>query len=441
MSSNRSAAASRSKAAKIIRTLLSRIRRLSCDRSGACTRIPYVDKVFRDLYDVKNFARRSASCRRMSQVVQVFNEIGIKDLWMLLNDETYFEVMSLLVDVQERKGELRKVIRKAQKKLNSSGGTLRVDQKSKQNRRINKSQDELKWLNKRYKDSIESLQENLNINPCGESYKDRFAALKRFSEQGNIRNSWGYDDDDYSYDFNPSKFGRVDDDDFSDMDFDFDEDIRSEKEDRIDRLEKIVSNLAAVMQNSSYDPSSRSGMMDYEKPISTSNLSEVDRRILNMIGKIGRKIDELDARIDDLDDTSDDYEDSPNQVYPYSDNHPSQEDINDMLFGSEPVGYPSHLTESGTLRPHDPSVGRYPSTAELKEDIRHREEAKSPDPSSDTDLRPGAPVVEEVSVNPVSSNTPENPVKKHFRKPIDATNRQDVFNNPTDYQKQAEGTS
>ena len=203
MRDSRKTTTPRSKAAILIRTMLDRIRRLCCDKTGACTRIQYVDRVFRDLYRIKSFARRSASCKTMSQVVQVFNQIGIKDLWLLLSDKTYYEVMTLLVDVQERKDHLKKVIKKAQKKLTSTGGTLRVDQKSKCNKRINKAQDELKWLNKRYRDAIKGLQDNLNIRSASEDdYKDRFSALKNFADRGTIGNAyWDMEDDPYSFDF------------------------------------------------------------------------------------------------------------------------------------------------------------------------------------------------------------------------------------------------
>lgn len=421
--------ASRSKAAKVIRTLLVRIRKLSCDRSGACTRIRYVDKVFRDLYDVKNFARRSAACRRMSQVVQVFNEIGIKDLWRLLNDETYYEVMGLLVDVQERKDELRKLIKKAQKKLSSSGGTLRIDQKSKQNRKINKAQDELKWLNKRYKDSIESLQENLNINPCGESYKDRFSALKRFSEQGSINNSWGYGYDD-EYDYSSMSFGKPK-DEFDDLEFDFEDDLSSsKKEDRIDRLEKDLSSLIGYIRGQGSIP-------NVQIPSAGNNFQSgqngpTDRNLGNIIVSMAKKIDELTDRIDDLEGYGDE-EPTPSMNPAMYDGGPSQEEV-DRMFGLSPKS----MTESGIYRPYDPDdPDQDTSTPSVPAEVIHREGVPVPETreASGPDLRPGAPVT-------AADVTPQVEVaKKHFRNPggsdkyIDATNREEVRTSPTSYQK------
>lgn len=422
--------ASRSKAAKVIRTLLVRIRKLSCDRSGSCTRIRYVDKVFRDLYDVKNFARRSAACRRMSQVVQVFNEIGIKDLWRLLNDDTYYEVMGLLVDVQERKDELRKLIKKAQKKLSSSGGTLRIDQKSKQNRKINKAQDELKWLNKRYKDSIESLQENLNINPCGESYKDRFSALKRFSEQGSINNSWGYGYDD-EYDYSSMSFGKQK-DDFDDLDFDFDDDFSPKKkeEDRIDRLEKEISSLIGYIRG-------QNGIPNVQTPSVKNTLSgqnaPTDKNLVNVIVSMAKKIDEMDERLDDLEGY--DEEPAPSMNPSMYDGGPSQEEV-DQMFGLSPKS----MTESGIYRPYDPGNPNYkPSskTPSVSAEVSHKEEVPVSETKeeSEPDLRPGDPVM-------AADVTPQvEAAKKHFRNPggsdkyIDATNREEVRASPTSYQK------
>lgn len=398
----------RSKASKVILTLLSRIRKLSCDRSGRITRIVYVDKVFRDLYDVKNFARRAASCRRMSQVVQVFDEIGVKDLWNLLNDETFYEVLRLLIDVQERKEELKHTIKKTQKKLSSN--TLRIDQKSKGNKKINKANEELKWLSKRYRDSIESLQDSLNIHVGGDDYKDRFAALKRFSEQGSIANRYWdmdeygiYDDgDDYSMNFSR----RRNKDPFDDIDFtEFEDEEEDRPRDRLSRLEDQISNLVKAIQmnqtQASVPPATKEEL---------ENASPMEKRFIHVIKQMGDQIDRLADRLDDLE-SGDDYEMDESVLRPghsVQDSYdgPSTSDIEDMLAG-RPVEPPRTRTTVPYV-PNDPTNGGFESTASILKRTAQQESAKQ-------DAQTAYPI--HIDANPVKTS-----------------NRQEVFDTPTDYQ-------
>lgn len=414
MRDSRKTTTPRSKAARLIRTMLNRIRKLCCDRTGACTRIQYVDRVFRDLYGIKSFARRSASCKTMSQVVQVFNEIGIKELWLLLSDDTYYEVMTLLVDVQERKDQLKKVIKKAQKKLASTGGTLRVDQKSKNNKRINKSQDEMKWLNKRYRDAIEGLQDNLNIRSSDvDDYKDRFAALKNFADRGTIGNvSWDMEEDPYNFDFEEFRPRRqrpfnVDDYDMDNLDFGED-DSGNEYDERFENIEKSINTLAQMIMNQNrQNPQSNPMYANPPQAAQKIQVSPGEEKILQMIQALGRKVGDLEDRIDDFD-GEDEYEDQtpnlrPGRPYygqapqePYT--GPQFDDIAGMMNG---VPY----------TPNDPKIAGVPTTAEILQRTREQEAAREQTPKEETPH-------------------PTNPGN-----PINAYNREEVNRAPTDYQR------
>lgn len=392
----------RSKASKVILTLLSRIRKLCCDRTGRVTRIQYADKVFRDICGAKAFIRRVSCCRKMSQVVQVFNEIGVTTLWTLLTDETFYEVLALLVDVQERKDELKHQLKKAQKKL-GSGSNISISQKSKYNKRIRRYQDELKWLNKRYKDAIESIQDSLNLHTAEDNYKDRFAALKRFGEQGSIVNSYldDYDDDDeFSMNFAPSRrrtvINDLDDIDFDDLGEDSD---LFRKEDRLSRLEDQMSRLIDVIQTN------QMGIAPATKD-DLKNASPMEKRIINVLTTMGKQMDALTERLDDIESISSYEDDDANELHPGtmmpSQYSPSTSDVEDMLAGN-PVNYRAPVYSPYV--PNDPDVSGFPTTKELLEKSRSQEQVPQQ-----------APVV--------------------HREAIDSTNRQEVLDKPTDYQVQ-----
>lgn len=413
----------RSKYSKVIRSMLSKVRRLSTDKSGACTRITFVDKVFRDLYGIKSFARRAASCKTLSQVFNVFNEVGIKDLWSLLDDGMYFDVVSLLVDVQERKYELKKIIRKAQKKLQSSGGTLRVDQKSKHNKRISNAQAELKWLNKRYRDSIESLQDSLGIhNPDSGDYKDRFAALKNFADRGTISSGNYWDMEDDGYDFN----GWMMDDPYTmrnkrnpfdgiDMD-DFEDDMTDmQQDDRLDRIEDQIKALTSMMQTgrvpvqkNPYAPSAKGVIVDDQG--TRVQPSPIESKMIEMMNVFGQSIDKLSGRLDDIEDAivndpdNDEYGGYPDPYNQYQNpqvrpvNGPTQEDLERMM-----QGMPAQQVESESdTAPYSPDIRQMPY-------------------QPNEPVMPGVPTQQEI--------------RKASPNVIDANNRQEVFQKPTDFQR------
>lgn len=396
----------RSKASKIILILLSRIRKLCCDRTGRVTRIQYADKVFRDVCGAKAFIRRVSCCRKMSQVVQVFNEIGVTTLWSLLNDETFYEVLTLLVDVQERKDELKHQLKKAQKKL-GGGVNISLSEKGKYNKKIRRYQEELKWLNKRYKDAVESIQDSLNLHTAEDNYKDRFAALKRFGEQGSIVN--GYlsdyeDDDEFSMNFAPSRRRTIM-DDLDGLDFDdFGEDSDLfRKEDRLSKLEDQMSRLIDIVQ------AKQTGGLPPATKEEMQNASPMEKRIINILTTMGRQMDAISERMDDLE-SSESYEDDeddalhPGSAMP-SQYSPSMSDIEDMLAGN-PVSYQKSAPQYSPYVPNDPAVDGFPTTKELLEKTRAQDQARQQQ----------APVI--------------------HREAIDCNNRQEVLNKPTDYQVQ-----
>lgn len=412
----------RSKYSKVIRSMLSKVRRLSTDKSGACTRITFVDKVFRDLYGIKSFARRSASCKTLSQVFNVFNEVGIKDLWSLLDDGMYFDVVSLLVDVQERKYELKKIIRKAQKKLQSSGGTLRVDQKSKYNKRISNAQAELKWLNKRYRDSIESLQDSLGIhNPDSGDYKDRFAALKNFADRGTVTNANYWDMEDDGYDFNgwmddPYTMRRKSSNPFDGIDLDdFEDDMTDmQQDDRLDRIEDQIKALTSMMQTrvpvqkNPYAPSAKGVIVDDQG--TRVQPSPIESKMIEMMNVFGQSIDKLSGRLDDIEDAivndpdNDEYGGYPDPYNQYQNpqvrpvNGPTQEDLERMM-----QGIPAQQVESESdTAPYSPNIQQMP-------------------------YQPNEPVIPGVPT--------QQEVRKASPNVIDANNRQEVFQKPTDFQR------
>lgn len=412
----------RSKYSKVIRSMLSKVRRLSTDKSGACTRITFVDKVFRDLYGTKSFARRAASCKTLSQVFNVFNEVGIKDLWSLLDDGMYFDVVSLLVDVQERKYELKKIIRKAQKKLQSSGGTLRVDQKSKHNKRISNAQDELKWLNKRYRDSIESLQDSLGIhNPDSGDYKDRFAALKNFADRGTITNANYWDMEDDGYDFNGwmddpytmrnkrNPFDGIDLDDFEDDMTDMQQDDRLDRiEDQIKALTSMMQTGRAPVQKNPYAPSAKGVIVDDQG--TRVQPSPIESKMIEMMNVFGQSIDKLSGRLDDIEDAivndpdNDEYGGYPDPYNQYQNpqvrpvNGPTQEDLERLM-----QGIPAQQVESESdTAPYSPNIQQMPY-------------------QPNEPVMPGVPTQQEV--------------RKASPNVIDANNRQEVFQKPTDFQR------
>lgn len=415
--------AARSKYSKVIRSMLSKVRRLSTDKSGACTRITFVDKVFRDLYGIKSFARRSASCKTLSQVFNVFNEVGIKDLWSLLDDGMYFDVVSLLVDVQERKYELKKIIRKAQKKLQSSGGTLRVDQKSKYNKRISNAQAELKWLNKRYRDSIESLQDSLGIhNPDSGDYKDRFAALKNFADRGTVTNANYWDMEDDGYDFNgwmddPYTMRRKSSNPFDGIDLDdFEDDMTDmQQDDRLDRIEEQIKALTSMMQTgrapvqkNPYAPSAKGVIVDDQG--TRVQPSPIESKMIEMMNVFGQSIDKLSGRLDDIEDAivndpdNDEYGGYPDPYNQYQNpqvrpvNGPTQEDLERMM-----QGMPAQQVESESdTAPYSPDIRQMPY-------------------QPNEPVMPGVPTQQEI--------------RKASPNVIDANNRQEVFQKPTDFQR------
>lgn len=416
--------AARSKYSKVIRSMLNKVRKLSTDKSGACTRITYVDKVFRDLYGIKAFARRAASCKTLSQVFNVFNihEVGIKDLWSLLDDGMYFEVVSLLVDVQERKDELKKIIRKAQKKLQSSGGTLRVDQKSKHNKRISNAQAELKWLNKRYRDSIESLQDSLGIhNPDSGDYKDRFAALKNFADRGTISSGNYWDMEDDGYDFNGwmddpytmrskrNPFDGIDLDDFEDDMTDMQQDDRLDRiEDQIKALTSMMQTGRAPVQKNPYAPSAKGVIVDDQG--TRVQPSPIESKMIEMMNVFGQSIDKLSGRLDDIEDAivndpdNDEYGGYPDPYNQYQNpqvrpvNGPTQEDLERMM-----QGMPAQQVESESdTAPYSPNIQKMPY-------------------QPNEPVMPGVPTQQEV--------------RKASPNVIDANNRQEVFQKPTDFQR------
>lgn len=413
----------RSKYSKVIRSMLSKVRRLSTDKSGACTRITFVDKVFRDLYGTKSFARRAASCKTLSQVFNVFDEVGIKDLWSLLDDGMYFDVVSLLVDVQERKYELKKIIRKAQKKLQSSGGTLRVDQKSKHNKRISNAQAELKWLNKRYRDSIESLQDSLGIhNPDSGDYKDRFAALKNFADRGTITNANYWDMEDDGYDFNgwmddPYTMRRKSGNPFDGIDLDdFEDDMTDmQQDDRLDRIEDQIKALTSMMQTgrapvqkNPYAPSAKGVIVDDQG--TRVQPSPIESKMIEMMNVFGQSIDKLSGRLDDIEDAivndpdNDEYGGYPDPYNQYQNpqvrpvNGPTQEDLERMM-----QGMPAQQVESESdTAPYSPDIRQMPY-------------------QPNEPVMPGVPTQQEI--------------RKASPNVIDANNRQEVFQKPTDFQR------
>lgn len=413
----------RTQYAKMILSMLDKIRKLATDKSGMCTRITYVDKVFRDLYGIKAFCRRTASCKTVRQAFVVFTEVGLTKLWNLMNDEMYYKVMSLLVDVQERKDELKKIIRKSQKKLQSSGGTMRVDQKSKHNKRISNAQAELKWLNKRYKDSIESLQDSLGIhNPDSGDYKDRFAALKNFADRGTIssNNYWDMEDDGYDF-FNtsfddPFTMRRKSSNPFEGIDLDSFEDdmVNEQQDDRLDRIEDQIKALTSMIQNGGnrpvqknpYAPSSKGIVVDDNG--TRVQPSPIESKMIEMMNIFGQSIDNLNNRLDNIEDAI----------------------VNDPDNDSDDYGYQNSYGQP------DPSFR--PVNGPTQEDLERMMQGV-PQQGIEPDTSPYSPDIKEMPYQPTEPKIPGVPMQKDIRRTssdtIDANNRQEVFQKPTDYQK------
>lgn len=417
--------AARSKYSLVILGMLNKVRKLSTDKSGACTRITYVDKVFRDLYGIKAFARRAASCKTLSQVFGVFNEVGIRDLWSLLDDGMYFKVMTLLVDVQERKDELKKIIRKAQKKLQSSGGTLRVDQKSKHNKRISNAQAELKWINKRYRDSIESLQDSLGIhNPDSGDYKDRFAALKNFADRGTISNGNYWDMEDDGYDFNgwmsddPYTMNRKRSNPFDGLDLDeFDDDLTDmQQDDRLDRIEDQIKALTSMMQTGNRPPVQKNPYAPSTKGVVVDDNgtrvqpSPIESKMIEMMNVFGHSIDTLNNRLDNIEDAI--VNDPDNDDFGYADQYGQYQ---------------------------NPQV--HPVNGPTQEDLERMMQGMSvqQQPDQEPDTAPYSPDIQQMPYQPTEPVMPGVPTQQEVRKApsniIDANNRQEVFQKPTDFQR------
>lgn len=396
----RSSTKSRSNASKVILKILSSLKKLSCGKTGIANRVRYVDKVFKDLYGVKGFCTRVASSRGMKQAIRIFNEIGVKDLWSLLEDPTYSEVVTLLVEVQERKSELKDQIKKAQKKLASP--SIRMDQKSKQNKKINQAQDELRWINKRYAKSIEGLQDSLNIRTTSGDYKDHFSALKTFEERGTITNSYWLDDDPYSYDrrsFNPRN-----DLDFDDLDFD---DLEEEdpRDETIRELQEKIARMRLAMNTSYGINAGYSQNQSAGSP--RGNDANVMNAILSALDKLNKRVSELEEYAEDDDD--EEYEYGDDQV-DRSPGNVSMDQINHILYPNFPglSDEESPIPEKNSYAPYvvtDPKVAGCPQTDEILK------------------------TSQEQVATPVAGRV------------IDATNREEVRMAPTDYQVKEEPTS
>lgn len=333
---------------RVIVAIRRQLRVLSMDSSGRPTLIDELDDVFKDLCGAKDFTRRVCAARTMSQFIGAVNQIGIYPLWDLLKDETLFDVMRSLVEINARRTRLKRKIGHLEKDMKAA----ERDAGSDYSRLVKKRKElykEKSYISKLYKNSISALQDAIGIRDySGDDYKARYSFLKSFSEKS-FGDSFYYDDfgpDEFFDDedirefYGASRQGRGSSRggsrrfsspyedlrniatggsrprntgfDISGSDIDDDDDYEGfdadEEQSDIDKLSDKMDTLISIMLGkASEEPSPRRVPTPKVAPVvteadysaSTSNDTKI---ILSAIGKIGTRVDTLEQRHEELSD-------------------------------------------------------------------------------------------------------------------------------------------
>ena len=260
-----------------------RVRRLTCNDRGVYANTDEADHVFKDILGTKDFVRRLGYARRFEQFERIVIQAGFRTLWDLLVDPTYYQVLQVLVEIQDRRTDLRKRLKKIDRKLD---GQILHDAKSNYADKARKYQKELKYISKQYSRAVEAIQDKLDIHVASDNYKERFKLLKSFVNHDAGR--FG-DDDAWDLDgiFDDSGSGSR----FRDSDWDFPKSGRSR---RADPLDEFDSPYPSGNRYRGFDDDSD---IDYDENDSDvdDDDSDDDDRIDMLAEKIDRLTDAISA--------------------------------------------------------------------------------------------------------------------------------------------------
>jgi len=244
----------------VLKAYLQKIKKLVVDERGEMSYIENFDRVIEDIFGVKNFAKRLNQCYDDRDTIVVLNSLGSKILNEMLMIPSLYQAFAELVAVDARILEIKKKIRRAEKKGKKKDKDLLK---------------EYEYLTELYKKAKKKIRQRFGIASKKKAYKSRYSALLNivdgyYEDDDEISSllyssDLEFDDDDelseledYERYLSGGKSGKgrriarlmnydmdEDDDDFDELD---DDDADEASNNRLSKIESIVSNLANTVQ-------------------------------------------------------------------------------------------------------------------------------------------------------------------------------------------------
>lgn len=252
-----------------IKFVIMKLREISNTNQYGKRMVNNIDHVIYDIFGVKDFTKKIQNSIDDRDVYVLFNRVGIKNMMEICDSSSYFNIFTKMVEIDYAILYTKRMLRKRKKK-NSK-----------------KLSDDLKGMEKIYRRALKKIKRKFGIKSSNEAYKNRFKTLINFAEDDDLYDdelaSIYFDDDDFYGDGwdddwdNDSEYQRFANSYYSkhnirrtpdrkrrpssdllDFDPEFDEDDDYDplygdesdiKDDNIERLENIMSQMATQISN------------------------------------------------------------------------------------------------------------------------------------------------------------------------------------------------
>jgi len=152
-----------------MRFIMKGIEDLCCNPQGMYAYVDETNKVFKDLFLVKNYVNKLTNCDNVVDGLEVMNEVGEDILFKLFNTPKYVKLLkslvSLLADFDAVEDD--------------------VDRYEKKKKKVpSKVKSEYKYLRRTYFKAINALKKVLDVERT-EAYKQRYAEVRQFIKSKN----------------------------------------------------------------------------------------------------------------------------------------------------------------------------------------------------------------------------------------------------------------
>lgn len=148
-------------------------RLLVSDAQGDPAYMSSFDKIIYDFYGVKHFSKRMSEMWDDREYAQLINKAGLDQLFVLMNNTRYCNIVRDLVRIDDDIESLKKKMRKMKARGEMKKSLIK----------------EYRYLTKLYDNGMKSLRKRLGIKSMKTAYKRQFKAVK------GLINDYGYDDE------------------------------------------------------------------------------------------------------------------------------------------------------------------------------------------------------------------------------------------------------